>query len=342
MSVEPDDVVKLEDDLAEAMDQGDQVLADTLRELSGGDAELTDDVDDGDADDDAPAPAKPREETGGVGNPAADATATVATGDKPAATVETQPSRPEQEAPAPIANKSGTGTIPYEVLTGARQQAAKLDRELAATKAKLAELQARPAQAQATTTEAADEALSDEDFADLPPEMQKLHRTVQALQSKFDRVSGVTSSIEANHQATEAERTQAVIDEVPDLVAWQAKGGALWRAAIEADDTLKADPAWASRSVKERFEEVSRRVREDVGLPPRSTAPATQTPAAKPAATSAKLEPAVPSSLSDIPGGGAPDLDMQDSIERSSAPGLGARMRSMSDDQIDALLAKVS
>lgn len=350
MSGETDDVVKLEDDLSEAMDKGDEALADSLRELSGGD-ELTGDVDDVDADDgDAPAQAKPADEpevvAGEKGKPAADEAAAVATGDKPGAAAETQASRPGQEEHVPISNKSGTGTIPYEVLSGARQQAARLEQELAATKAQLAEWQAKPAAtagpAKAPAGEAADEALSDEDFADLPPEMQKLHRQVQSLQSKLDQVSGTTSTIQANHHATETERVQSAIDEVQDLAEWQAKGGTLWKAAVEVDDQLKGDPAWANKPVQERFAQVARQVRSDVGLPPRSTAPPNPNTAAKPTAASVKPAPAVPSSLSEIPGGGAPDLDMQDTIERTSATGLQSRMRSMSDDQIDALLSRVS
>lgn len=363
-----EDVVKLEDDLVAALEKGgDTALNDALRGMAVHDDGLPDpdeDADDGDDEGDGEhegdGGAAAGGENKGEGQPAADvAAAGAADGGKPAGTASAgQESQPGQgdEQPLPVANKAGTGTIPYEVLTGARKQAAQAQAELANTKAKLEETQAELAkltQAQAGGGKPAGQGqqagaaeavvLTDEDLADMPEPVQKLARYARSLEGKVAQLETATSRVVDDHAQHQQESTQDAIDAVPDIAEWQAKGGTLWRAAVEKDEALRSDPAWANKPMRERFDAVAKAVREEIGLPPRQQKQQ-QTTTGKPggAAAAAKADvPAPPASQSHIPGGGAPALDTTDSIERTSVTGLAARMSGMRDSDIDTLLSNM-
>lgn len=367
-----EDVVKLEDDLVAAIEKGgDAALNEALRGMAVHDDGLPDPDDDdagdgvdgqGGGEHEADGGAAGGDDGGAKGKeaPAADAAAAGATdGGKPAGAASAgQESRPGQgeDQPLPVANKAGTGTIPYEVLTGARKQAAQANAELASTKAKLEETQAELAkltQAQAGGGKPAGQGqqagaaeavvLTDEDLADMPEPVQKLARYARSLEGKVAQLETATSRVFDDHAQHQQESTQDAIDAVPDIAEWQAKGGTLWRAAVDKDQALRSDPAWANKPMRERFEHVAKAVREEIGLPPRQQNQ--QQNQGKPggAAAAAKAaELAPPASQSHIPGGGAPALDANDSIERTSVTGLAARMNGMRDSDIDALLSQIS
>lgn len=362
-----EDVVKLEGDLVAALERGgDTALNDALRGMAVHDDGLPDpdeDADDGDDEGDGEHEGDGGADAGGgnkgEGQPAADAAAAGATdGGKPAgAAAAGQESRPGQgdEQPLPVANKAGTGTIPYEVLTGARKQAAQANAELASTKAKLEETQAELAkltQAQAGGGKPAGQGqqagaaeaveLTDEDLADMPEPVQKLARYARTLEGKVAQLQTATSRVVDDHAQHQQESTQDAIDAVPDIAEWQAKGGTLWRAAVEKDQALRSDPAWANKPMRERFEHVAKAVREEIGLPPRQQDQQQTTGKSGGAAAAAKAaDLAPPASQSHIPGGGAPALDATDSIERTSVTGLAARMSGMRDSDIDTLLSNM-
>ncbi len=270
-----------------------------------------------------------------------------------------------EDPAAGIATKSGAGKpLPYSLLSGARQRAAaaearaeELSKELENAKrqleASVAATEGTGTQAEASATERMQEAiaagteLAADDFADLPEALQLFYRQHQALQERVDAIESTHKAQTATAQASEAEETQALIDGFDDLRSWQADNGFMWRAALEADKQLLADEAWSDKSDDERFQEVVNRVRQGAGLPPRDWSASNTEAGGRAGAGGRKSAPQpagspVPTSISSIPGGGAPNLDMADSVERSSPQALAARMDSMSDDAIDALLAQVS
>lgn len=113
---------------------------------------------------------------------------------------------------------------------------------------------------------------------------------------------------------------QVLVDEVPDLLAWQHDPNAQdkLQAAIAQDKALQADPAWAGRPVVERFAEAARLVK--------------TTPTAAPAATRKNPADVIagapvegPKGISDFRGGGP-----------ASAPAKD--FRKMSDEEIMASL----
>ena len=281
-------------------------------------------------------------------NQAADEAAQAKAGD--------QESRPDAggEEPAPISNKSGTGTIPYSVLEGSRRQAAQLREQLDEANRKLEEAtKASQGGGEQTAAEsnavdrmnealASGEELNDEEFEDLPPAIQKLAKTVQALNGRMEQVGKAAETAATKAEQSEAEQTQELIDQFEDLAAWQAKGGVLWQAAVQMDQQLKQDPDWQGKPADQRFKEVVNRVREDVGLPKRDWNATTNGQGDSKQTAKADAGDVLPTSISHIPGGGTANLDMNDSIENQSSAALGKRMEGMSDEAIDKLLAGVS
>ncbi len=252
------------------------------------------------------------------------------------------------EQPAPIQNKNGTATIPYTVLTSARQRAAQVEAELAETKrdrdaAREALAKAQAAAAPDTSAQSNVDAmdLTDEELDDMPEPVKKLAKYAKALEEKVAKIESTAGQVASQHQHQQQESLQDEIDAVPDLAEWQGKGGILWARSIEIDKAFRNQPEWANKPLRERFEAVAEAVRAEVGLPPRQQQQ-TQGKTEQAGQHGAKPTDQPPSSLSDIPGGGAPMLDTHDSIERTSAVGLASRMTGMSDANIDALLASLS
>ncbi len=396
MTDDTKDLRELEDSIAAALDSGDEAnleaalsKAQGIETASAPETSSNENSEGNDADDTA--------------TPGDDDTA--ATGDEPAGAQGSQPEKGNdtaaaaqdpakdgegkgastggdaEEEPAPIADKSGRGTIPYQVLKDTREQLGMAKAQIA----KLSEqLQSRPQEQggdgdggqQGGTTDrekaaasAMQEALSsgddlsEEDLEDLPVPMQQLYKRTQALEKRLNQIGSVTDEVVEDRQKSAQQLAQEAIDQVPDLATWQAKGGVLWAAAREQDRQLQADPEWGSKPAVERFAEVARRVRADVGLPESKPDPE-PTPKGEAAqqgergkhadggaasgradasASARAAEPPgfqPPPSMSQMPGGGSPDLDKFDSIERASPSALAERMADMSDDQIYRLLAE--
>lgn len=377
------EAVEIEQQLEQALDTGDDVALDkALRELAGGDVVSDDGTDGGDDDagagdatagaggtgtDDGAATGTDGEGAGTAGNDGTDDAATKAAAEAEAKAKATagQGSQPGEEVEAPISNKAGTGTIPYQVLKDTRRHAAILEDQLRKSEEEKAELrqkleaQAKAAGAdQATASAAADAAMSGDtdplaellaegDENPFPEPIVKAIRTLNAqnleLRQKLEAVQTTAQSVAAQSEASRQETTQSVIDQVPDLVEWQGSRGVLWRRALELDKEFLATGKWDDKDPKERFEAIAAKVREEVGLPPR--APSNNGNNSAGNGTKAQQRnagAAVPSSISEIPGGGAPAVDINDTIERTSAPGLAARMESMNDGDIDVLLSKLS
>lgn len=274
---------------------------------------------------------------------------------QPVKTTDTPAAGEGGETPAPIQNKSGTGTIPYGTLKAARQRGAQLEEQLNAAqgenKALRERLEALAAKASDDGTpdesDAADAlteamasggALSQEDFDDLPEALQTLYRDHMALKQQMQELKQGAERLQQTAAKTEAEKTQEVIDMVPDLAQWQASGSQLFAVAQKYDAELMADPAYDDKSDLERFRAVVDRIREEAGMPARdwdevqktSPEPGKRQPAADP----------VPSSISHLPGGGLPPLDTADTVERSSASALEAQLNGKSDEAIDDWLTR--
>ena len=178
-----------------------------------------------------------------------------------------------------------------------------------------------------------DTSITDEELAELEesfPVQAKIVRKQRELEQQLAQ-SRTAPSTEFE-QSAEFEplvydpKVQKVIDQIPDLVAWQedSESQDKFLRAIQYDKALCVDPDWQDRSPAERFEEAARRTKAAMSPPP------TPSSAAKahrndPANVIAEAQANGPKGISDFRGG-AP----------ATAP--ASNYKGMSDEQIMASL----
>lgn len=198
--------------------------------------------------------------------------------------------------------------VSRQALRAARRSERLALQRLEAAQRELEALRQQAPQAQAATDE-----LSDDEIAELAqdiPAIGKLAATVKALKGQLQ-----TATAAAKQQpAADPEfvppylppEVQEDVDEVPELLAWQTNPDqAMFTAAVQMDNYLRAQPAWANKPQAERFAEVVRRVKQDAGI-------ADQQRPAEPTKQRQQIDPKeaikaaprrAPASLSDLTGG---------------------------------------
>lgn len=182
--------------------------------------------------------------------------------------------------------------------------------------------------------------ISEEELTQLEadfPAMAKAIRRQQALEREIQELKvppkGATG--DADFQPLEyAPQVQMLIDDVPDLLAWQHDRNAQdkFQRAIEYDKALNVDPDWKDKPAVERFAEAARRTREKFGMPAATPTPsAGATPAAKPTVDpNAVIEAAQatgPKGISDFRGGApasSPSLNYQNMSDEAIMASLPA------------------
>lgn len=277
----------------------------------------------------------------------------------------TNPASPDdKEHGTSVANKSGTGTIPYSVLRGARERATQLEAELNDMREQVTQLKAQassPAASAAETAANVDEAdaqieamrekaeqLRDEfpEMADLlTGQISVLKATRQQLLEMQRREQAEQEAAEAAEKTKVNETIQEAIDGNEVLATWQSKNGPEWAAAVDADIMLRSKPDWAAKTFSERFTKVVELVQVlhpefKVEVPAVNTDPAPTDTSATLKAQEPASNPKPPvNSLSDIPGGIAPSTGKREQIEEMSASALGNRFMNMTHDQMMAELA---
>jgi hypothetical protein len=100
---------------------------------------------------------------------------------------------------------------------------------------------------------------------------------------------------------------QTVVDEHPDLLAWQQNPDqTLYLAAGAMNEALLATPKWANASIAERFAEVARLVKENAGVAPAASptpASATLSDAQRVIAAAVAASAGRPPTIGDLRGG---------------------------------------
>lgn len=246
------------------------------------------------------------------------------------------------DAPAKVEgvlSKDGTRVLPYSALQAERRSAraasAKADRlanELAAAQQLIEDLKAGKTPDTGVVTEA-DVRDMEENFPDQGKKMRALFEAAKA--------AAPTATASDTDPGEADDPTQEAIDQVPLLLEWQHGDAEKFARAIEHDKVLVKSPKWADKPAVERFTEVARRVADEFDIP--FPSPKTSTTAAAPAAPqSAAVQAAQrkpPETLSDFKGGSVADHNSMD-VAKASPQALLGRMQSMSDEEIDAHLAK--
>lgn len=172
-----------------------------------------------------------------------------------------------------------------------------------------------------------DTSVSEEELAQLAtdfPAMAKAIRNQQALERRLQELTAQPSGETGEPEFQPLEyppAVQMVIDEVPDLLAWQHDSNAQdkFQRAIEYDKALNVDPDWKGKPAVERFAEAARRTREKFDMPADTPTPsAGHQPAAKPTVDPnvalAEAQASGPKGISDFRGGApasSPSLNYQ-------------------------------
>lgn len=279
-----------------------------------------------------------------------------------------------------VATKDGTGTIPYEVLQGARQRgeaekiradeaeqrerdantrAAAAEKTAQVLEARAAELDAaakagKPASGKSTDTDEIREQINAmrEDLPAMAGILEKLLARVDSSEAKAARLEAKDKVNDDAEAEVVRDEVQVQIDSNPSLALWQEKHPKVFDRACAIDDRLKEDPVWGKKPLTERFAKVVRDVLEEEPEAPKPD-PAKAGDGkdggklsvgtdvqAKIDAALAKASKKAPVTLSDMKGGEAPGPDEMADIEAISVDELAVAMQKMQPAQLEAFLGR--
>jgi hypothetical protein len=316
----------------------------------------------------APAEA-PKEEPKAEAEPEKGDAAAAKTEESPAAKTD---DAKKEDAPKGVVAPDGKSIIPYGVLQGERTARQTAERALEEMSDRFAELQDRlkalesGKPADATKSSDIDEINGQIDkLAEEAPEVAEMMRKivsanqarVEELQAKLDKVETTQAKSEEEIEADINREVGEAIDNNPALTYWRAEKPELFAEAVAFDDVLKHRPEWQGKPFAERFEKVVKLVAADHAgediLPaepkqepkvdpvkPKAD-PAAVAKAAEAKLAKAEQAPGV-TTLSDLPAGAAIEQSEQEKLESMSSVELELKFRSMTPDQINAYLQKVS
>lgn len=275
----------------------------------------------------------------------------VTTEAQPQPAAEPSPEKPAK--PAGVLSKDGKHVLPYGALQGARReaQAERQAREAAEARAADLEQQVADLRAGKKPTTAEGEDLTPEQLAEIETDFPALAPLVAKVKRDSEELKAMRKPAAAPAASQEAEDTsdplQDAIDSVPLLAEWQASKDEKWERAKAIDRALEGSPKWKGKPLEDRFAHVARQVAGEFDIPVDDEPAPDTTSTNKPPAKAGKQPPekviqaaarTAPNTLSDFKGG-APDPS-RDAIDRMPPQRMLARMSEMTDDEIDALLAK--
>lgn len=259
---------------------------------------------------------------------------------------------------AVVSTKDGLKTIPYSVLSNARERAAETEKRLNESESQLEQERQARAEAEAKLAEqqrmnqmftkqlenagldpekTPEQILQDEEsmsrLADENPEMAKL---IQYLGQKV--LSSEQGASQQQDQQSQIPTTTPVdfetaFNNTTDLKNWRENDLDRWELAVAKESQLLNDPSFANKSHSERLAEVERLVKAEFGDSAES--PAQSKPEPKP------VETPIPTSPSDI-GNSRPDLNPNAQFFEQDGAAMASQMESMSEAQVEALLAEAA
>lgn len=275
---------------------------------------------------------------------------------------EAEPKQAEPEVePEGVATKDGKHVIPYSVLKSERDRASRAEQLASEMRERVAALEAAVQAAsqganngESARTEATEQNVSDlspDDLEALKEDFPTVYKAVKAAMSKAEMLEAKLQPVEQSVRSAEAEQArsatetvQDAIDAVPKLAHIQATNTEAFELAKQFDATLKAQSAWAGKSLQERFAKVAEMVEATLGpidLPGvKAASPSAEelkaAAKAKADATTKANRTNVPTSLSEFPIGQHAAQDEREAAENLSALQLAEKFAAMTPDQMDA------
>jgi len=242
-----------------------------------------------------------------------------------------------EKEPDGIATKDGKHIISYDVLKSARQQrqdAVKIADDL---RAEIERMKNSPAQQDLVATGV----MTDEQLADLKEFFPEQYDAIVAQQansvayqqklSQFEQADRRRNIDEQNKISL---NVQEEIDNNPVLSDWQRNDPEAFEYCVQQDNLLRDNPKTANLSLSERFSKAVA-IASQVYDSPIKLAPAkTQ------AQATVKARPII-NSLSDVPGGEPVEASEQQQLESMSGVQIGNMFLGKSQEQINAILARM-
>ncbi|MFV4757515.1 hypothetical protein ACNJN1_10495 [Citrobacter freundii] len=249
-----------------------------------------------------------------------------------------------------ILAKDGVHTIPYDVLEATRERARQAEeraQQLSADAAKatqlekeLNDLKQRAVDAGVDASLLDDSGLNDEQLKELMEEYPALGKHLQALTRQIGALTASpTAAAPASVPSAGASPVDVALMQLPELDGWRSGDQDRWDMALVIDGRLQKDPAFAGKSLVQRFQEVERRVKAAFGDVPAQDQATIAAQADKAVAAAAATLPGSPSDIGSTVT--APTTDRAAQIAAKSGNDLLGSMASMSDAEIESLLSSL-
>lgn len=249
-----------------------------------------------------------------------------------------------------ILAKDGVHTIPYDVLEATRERARQAEeraQQLSADAAKatqlekeLNDLKQRAVDAGVDASLLDDSGLNDEQLKELMEEYPALGKHLQALTRQISALTASpTAAAPASVPSAGASPVDVALMQLPELDGWRSGDQDRWDMALVIDGRLQKDPAFAGKSIVQRFQEVERRVKAAFGDVPAQDQATIAAQADKAVAAAAATLPGSPSDIGSTVT--APTTDRAAQIAAKSGNDLLGSMASMSDAEIESLLSSL-
>lgn len=249
-----------------------------------------------------------------------------------------------------ILAKDGVHTIPYDVLEATRERARQAEeraQQLSADAAKamqlekeLNDLKQRAVDAGVDASLLDDSGLNDEQLKELMEEYPALGKHLQALTRQISALTASpTAAVPASVPSAGASPVDVALMQLPELDGWRSGDQDRWDMALVFDGRLQKDPAFAGKSLVQRFQEVERRVKAAFGDATTQDQATIAAQADKAVAAAAATLPGSPSDIGSTVT--APTTDRATQIAAKSGNDLLGSMASMSDAEIESLLSSL-
>ena len=256
-----------------------------------------------------------------------------------------------EDAPEGVLSKDGKHVIPYWRLADAEARAREAADKAEQLEQQLAErLKGQDSDNQDELPEInADEIESQlEDFPELKQAFHATNARIEQLTAALTALNSRSQQLEAEQQARAQNDQQVVQQDIdaaiaatPKLAYLQRTGEdgqmadpAAWDRSVKIDEMLRGQPEWEGRPFADRFAKVVD-VYEALYGPIQTSQ---EQPAPK---KDADTKPAVPTSMSAIPGGTAPSVDEVADVLEKSGSELVSRYMNMTSEQIEAELNRL-
>jgi len=270
------------------------------------------------------------------------------------------------EQPKGVQAKDGQHIIPYSVLERERDRASRAEQTAQALADQLQKLQSGTATA--ATADANAVQLTDDDLAQLDTDLPGVAKVIRAQMQMIEKLTGTVQTLQHGQESQQTSAEQQRRDEEEAAIAANEnlttlraamgedpKAQARWNKVVDTYQSLREDPELFALDTASLINKAEQSVAAIYGPVVKAVAvPATpaaakqtdesQAAALKQAADAAlKAQPGtVPQSLSDFPGGTPPAQNDMETLSNASPVQLGQKFMSMTPDQIESYLARVT